>query len=142
MIQSYRGHKGRPFIFSRFPWTLNLCLPPNSHPGHGIVEAKRAVSLLLQPSYLQTAWDQKGAPEVASPEPYWLQLCCWPLGWEGLEGAHSQDVSGWVCLLWLQEALSTCPRNAGGGIHACFLHPLVLSAGHGRERAPSGQKGI
>lgn len=37
-----------------------------------------------------------------------------PLGQEGPEGAHSQDVSGWVCLLRLQEEPSACPRNAGG----------------------------
>lgn len=64
---------------------------------------------------------------MASPEPHWLQLCRWPLGREGLERAHSRDVSGWVCPLRLQEEPSTCPRNAVG-IHACRLHPLVLSA--------------
>lgn len=63
----------------------------------GMSGAKRAVPFLLWPSSLQTIWDQKGAPEVASLEPHWLQLCCWPLGWEGLKRAHSRDVSGWVC---------------------------------------------
>lgn len=34
------------------PWSLSSCLTPHPHPGHRMLEAKRAMSLLLQPSSL------------------------------------------------------------------------------------------
>lgn len=79
----------------------------------------------------------EGGTEVASLEPHWLQLCCWPLGWEGLKRAHSRDVSGWVCPMRFQEEPSTCPRNAGG--YTCPPSPpCSLCTGIGRLRKREG----
>lgn len=107
----------------------------------GMSEASGTVSLLW-PSSLPTAWNQKGAPERVTLNPTGCSCAAGPRAWEGPQGAHSRDVSGWVCLWRPQEESSTCPRNAGGG--TCPPPPRSLCAGQAesRKRAPSGQRGI
>lgn len=98
--------------------------PGSCPPRHSMSEATGTASLLLWPSSLPTTWNQKGAPERVALNPTGCSCALGPRGWEGLEGAHSRDVSGWVCLWRLQEESSTCPRNA----HVRLLHPGSLSA--------------
>lgn len=123
-----RGPQGQALGFLSASLEPELMFNSHNTPGHGVLEAQWAESLLLQPSFLQTTWDQKGAPKVASPEPQGREaavLLAPPRG--GVEGDHSRNVSGWVCQLRLQEEPSTCPRNAGGHRRPP-PHPLALSA--------------
>lgn len=117
------GHQGRPSIFSWLSWSPGSCLPPVM----ACLRPQGQCPSSCGPAPFKPLGTRRGHLKGCLGNPTGCSWAAGPRGWEGLEGAHSWDVSGWVCLWRLPESSSTCPRNVAG----CTSpppHPGAVSA--------------